>query len=493
MKIGFDNDKYIKVQSQRILERCKIFNNKLYLELGGKLFDDFHASRVLPGFKPDAKIQVLKTLKDKLEIVFCINANHIENNKRNSNLDITYEMDVLRLIDELTNSGFKVGSVVITLYNGQPAADLFRNKLNQRNIKTYVHYFTKGYPTDVDVIVSDEGYGANDYIQTSRPIVVMAAPGPGSGKLATCLSQLYHDYKNGIKAGYAKYETFPVWDLPLKHPVNIAYEVATADLKDVNMIDAFHLDAYGIKTVNYNRDLEVFPVVKRILNKIIGEDLYKSPTDMGVNMISQGIVNDNNVKEASYQEMIRRYYKGLSGYKQGLVTDDTVERIKLLLNEAEVNINNRKVVEPAREKTKLTKVPSMAIELNNGIIITGKTTDIMTCSASCIINSLKVLANIDDDIKLLSPVVLEPMLELKKNIYGNGHNLLNIQDVLLGLSICSATNTLCEKALSKLSLLEGVEAHSTFFVSKIDESMMRQLKINMTNDAEYYTENLFYD
>lgn len=491
-KIGFDNEKYIKVQSEKILQRCSIFDNKLYLELGGKLFDDYHASRVLPGFKPNAKIEVLKKLKDKIEIIFCINANDIENNKVNSNVDLTYEMDVLRLIDELTNAGFKINSVVITLYKGQTQADIFRKKLNEQGIKTYNHTYTKGYPTDVDTIVSDYGYGANEYIETNRPIIVVAAPGPGSGKLATCLSQLYHEYKKGIKAGYAKYETFPVWDLPLKHPINIAYEAATADLKDVNMIDYFHLEEYGIKAVNYNRDLEVFPVLKRIMNKIMGEDIYKSPTDMGVNMIGQGIIDDDVVKEASRCEIVRRYYNSLTDFKKGKLDEDTPKRIKLLMDELNISVNSRKVVSIAREKTKVTKTPVVAIELDDNIV-TGKNTDIMTCSAAVIINALKQLAHIDDDIKLLSPAVVEPMIKLKKQICAKNDRLLNLQDVLLGLSICSATNTLCEKVLSELPKLANLDTHASYFIPRVDEVMLRQLKINITVDPEYYSDNLFYN
>lgn len=486
MKIGFDNDKYIKLQSEKILERVEMFDNKLYLELGGKLFDDYHASRVLPGFKCDAKIEVLKSLKDKLEILFCINALDIEKNKINSNVNLPYDMDVIRLINNLRNIGFTVNNVVITLYKGQPSADKFRKKLERMNINTYVHTYTKGYPTDIDTIVSDEGYGANPYIETTRPIVVVAAPGPGSGKLATSLSQLYHEYKKGIKSGYAKYETFPIWNIPLKHPVNVAYEAATADLKDVNMIDYYHLEKYGKATVNYNRDLEVFPVLKRILNKITGDDLYASPTDMGVNMAGFAISDDNIVRDACKQEIIRRYYKSLADYKNGMVDDDVPQRIKLLFDEVDASLNDRKVIKPSLEKSSKEGVPVLALETEKGKIITGKNTDIMTCSASCIINYLKEVTRIDDDINLLAPQVLIPMLDLKRKLFNNKKALLNLQDVMLGLSICSSTNTLIEKALTKLERLYGLEAHCSHFICKEDEKVLRKLGINTTTEACFF-------
>lgn len=493
MKKGFDNSKYIKIQSKNILKRVQMFDNKLYLELGGKLFDDMHASRVLPGFKPNAKIEVLKTMKDKLEIVFCINASDIEKNKINSNVNLTYDMDLLRLIDELRNLGFKVDNVVITLYKNQPAADVFRKKLARRNINTYLHTYTKGYPTDIDTIVSDEGYGANQYIETTKPIVLIASPGPGSGKLATAMSQLYHEYKRGVKAGYAKYETFPIWNLALKHPINIAYEIATADLKDVNMIDSFHLEEYGLKAINYNRDLETFPILKKILYKITGQYIYKSPTDMGVNMVGFCITDDDLVKEAAHQEMIRRYYKSLADYKKGLVDEEICQRIKVLIDEANIDINARKVVKAAKEKTDKEQVPVIAMELNKKKIITGKNTAIMTAAASLVLNALKEFAYIADDINLLSPLVLEPMLKLKKDIFGYEKSMLNLQEVLYGLSICSCTNTLCEKALSKLNKLQNLEAHGSFFIPSVDEAMLRNLGVNLTNEAEFYSKNLFLE
>ncbi|NLA33368.1 MAG: DUF1846 domain-containing protein [Tenericutes bacterium] len=493
MKKCFDNNKYIKLQSAEILKRVKIFDNKLYLELGGKLFDDMHAARVLPGFKSNAKIEVLKTLRKKLEIIFCINAEDIASNKINSNVNLTYDIDLLRLIDELRNLGFKVDNVVITLFTGQPAAILFRKKLARRNIKTYIHTYTKGYPTDVDTIVSDEGYGANDYIETTEPIVLIASPGPGSGKLATALSQLYHEYKRGIKAGYAKYETFPVWNLPLKHPLNIAYETATADLKDINMIDSFHLEEYGVKAINYNRDLKIFPILNKILYKITGEQIYKSPTDMGVNMVGYCITDNEEAILAANQEMVRRYYRSLADYKKGIVDEETPQRIKILLDEANVDINIRKVVSHAYNKTKKEKVPVIAMQINSHKIITGKNTIIMTAASSLILNALKEFAHINDDINLLSPSVLEPMLKLKKEIYGNDKSMLSLQEVLYGLSICSSNNTLCEKALSKLDKLKNLEAHASFFIPIGDEKLLSNLGINLTTEPEFYSKNLFWE
>lgn len=486
MKIGFDHEKYIELQSENILKRVEMFNNKLYLELGGKLFDDFHAARVLPGFHVDAKIEVLKKLKDKLEILFCINASDIEKSKINSNIELTYDMDVLRLIEELRGLGFTCNSVVITLYKGQPSADVFKKKLERMNIKTYLHTFTKGYPTDIDTIVSEEGYGANEYIKTTKPIVVVAAPGPGSGKLATCLSQLYYEHKNNNKAGYAKFETFPIWNLPLKHPVNIAYEAATADLKDINLIDNFHLEKYGVTAVNYNRDLEMFPVLKKILNKITNEDIYSSPTDMGVNMIGDAIIDDEVVKNAAYQEIIRRYYRAMCDYKMGVVDEDIPQRINLLLNEVNSSIEDRKVVVPALEKSKKEGVPAIAIELSDGRIITGKNTKIMSCSASAIINSLKELAGINDKIDLLSPNVLNPMLKMKEEINNNKKKLLSAEDVLLGLSICKVTNPLIDEALSHLDELKHCEAHASHFLPSNDVTLIRKLGMNLTNEAEFY-------
>lgn len=490
MKIGFDNEKYLKIQSEKILERIKKFNNKLYLEFGGKIFDDLHASRVLPGFKPDSKIQLLKTLKDDLEIIFCISAKDIEQHKIRADHGITYDMDLLRIIDKLRELDLTVSSVVITQFTGQASADTFRKKLERLNIKTYIHTYTKGYPTDVDVIVSDEGYGANPYIETTKPLVVVAAPGPGSGKLATCLSQLYHEYKRDVKAGYAKFETFPVWNLPLKHPVNIAYEAATADLKDVNMIDSFHLDEYNITSVNYNRDLEVFPVLKNILYKITGEYIYKSPTDMGVNMIGYCITDDEIVKKAANQEIIRRYYHSLCDYKKGLIDLDISQRIKILMDELNITTDDRRVVTPALNKSKEKGCHIIAIELDDGTIITGKSSNIMSCSSSMIINSIKHLAKIDDGIHLISPVILEPILKLKKEVYENDE-VLNLNDVLIALSICAATNPVVEKALAKIKELKYLDAHSTCILPNNDLNILRKLKINVTSEPEYSSNELY--
>ena len=426
MKKGFDNDLYLKVQSERIKERLKKFDNKLYLEFGGKLFDDYHAMRVLPGFESDSKIRMLLELKDICEIVFCINAGDIERNKIRADYGITYDMDVLRLIDQLKSLGLQVNSVVITLYKGQPRAESFKKKLEARGMKAYIHTPTKGYPTDVETIVSEEGYGKNPYIETTKPLVVMTAPGPCSGKLATCLSQLYHEYKRGVQAGYAKFETFPVWNLPLKHPVNIAYEAATADLKDVNMIDYFHLEKYGIRSVNYNRDLEVFPVLKDILLKITGEEIYSSPTDMGVNMIGKCIIDDQVVQEAAKAEIIRRYYQALCDCKTGNGDTETAERIKVLMNELDLKESNRTVVKAALDKAAKEKRHVISLELPNGKIITGKQTDLLNPASSLLINAMKELTHIPDEIDLLSPSVLEPIQKFKSKT--KEHETLNLQE-----------------------------------------------------------------
>jgi len=487
-KKGFDNELYVKKQSENIRKRIKMFDNKLYLEFGGKLFDDYHAKRVLPGFELNAKIRLLQELKDQCEVIFCINARDIERNKVRADFGITYDMDVLRLIDELTHLGISINSVVITLFIGQKSAVKFKESLERRNIKTYVHTPTKGYPTDVDVIVSDEGYGANPFIETTKPLVVVTAPGPCSGKLATCLSQLYHEHKRGVKAGYAKFETFPVWDLPLKHPINVAYEAATADLKDVNMIDSFHLEAYGKVAVNYNRDLEVFPVLKNILNRITKSDVYKSPTDMGVNAIGKCIVNDENVSKAARAEIIRRYYHSLVDYKKGLVTEDVVNRIKLLMDELNINISERDVVKPALEKSNKISKHVIALKLPNGKIITGRETSILSPASSVILNAIKELTKIPDSVYLLSPSVLEPIFKIK-----NGHDkLLHLHDVLIALSICSVTNPVAAEALENLKKLEGTDAHASYIVSGEDFSVLKSLNINLTCESVYYSNELYF-
>ena len=490
MKKGFNNEKYVEIQSKKIKEKIKKFD-KLYLEFGGKLFDDYHASRVLPGFEPDSKIKMLLELKKITEIIICINAKDIERKKIRADYGITYDMEVLRLIDEFQNLGLSVNSVVITLYTGKESSKKFINQLEKRNIKTYVHTPTKGYPTDVDVIVSDEGYGANPYIKTTKKLVVVTAPGPSSGKLATCLSQLYHEYKKGVKAGYAKYETFPVWNLPLKHPVNVAYEAATADLKDVNMIDSFHLEKYGITSVNYNRDLAVFPVLKSILHKITGEDIYYSPTDMGVNMIGSCIDDDEAICAASRQEIIRRYYKALCDYKTGDADEEVYKRIKVLMNELEIDpLKERKVINVARDKSSNEDLPVIAMELANGKIITGKKTEILSPASSLILNTVKELTKIPDDVDLLSKSVLEPILKLKP-LGNHTSNSLNLEEVLIALSICSATNPIVKRALKNLSKLSGLEAHASFMVYNGDLNTLKRLNINLTCDPIFYSNNLF--
>ncbi len=481
MKKGFDNAKYVKIQSKKIRERFGLFD-KLYLEVGGKLFDDSHAARVLPGFQNDAKINMFRELKNDLEIIFCINAGDIERNKTRGEYGRTYDNEILKLINNSKKMGFSVNSVVITLYKNQVSVDKFIKKLNRNGIKTYIHTFTKGYPTDVDTIVSEEGYGANPYIETSKPLILVNAPGPGSGKLATCLSQIYHEHKRGINAGYAKFETFPVWNLPLKHPVNLAYEAATADLKDVNMIDPFHLEEYGVTAVNYNRDIELFPVLKNILNKVSGKDIYKSPTDMGVNMIGYCISDNDVVEEAAKKEIVRRYYHETNNYKLGLCEADTYEKVKLLMNEAQIDENYLDVIKPALEKSKKEKLPVISIKIGKKII-TGKQTDILTPASSVILNAIKVISKIPDDIKLLSPNVLEPMLKLKKELK-NGDRL-TLPEVLTALSICSATNPMTEKALSNLTKLKDAEAHATYIVDNGDKKTLKGLKVNLTCEPEY--------
>lgn len=485
MKKGFDNAKYVKIQSAKIRERFGLFD-KLYLEVGGKLFDDSHAARVLPGFKNDAKINMFLELKNDLEIIFCINAGDIERNKTRGEYGITYDTEIIKLINNSKKLGFSVNSVVITLYKNQVSVDKFIKKLNRNGIKTYIHTFTKGYPTDVDTIVSDEGYGANPYVETTKPLILVNAPGPGSGKLATCLSQIYHEHKRGVNAGYAKFETFPVWNLPLKHPVNLAYEAATADLKDVNMIDPFHLEAYGETAVNYNRDVETFPILKNILNKVSGKDIYSSPTDMGVNMIGYCITDNDVVEEAAKKEIVRRYYNETNNYKLGLSDADTCEKVKLLMNEVGVDENYLDVIKPALDKRDKDGVPVISLKLGKKII-TGKQTELLTPASSVILNAIKLLSKIPDDINLLSPKVLEPMLKLKDEL--NNGNRLTLPEVLTALSICSATNAMTEKALSCLSKLKDCEAHATYIVNNGDKKTLKGLKINVTCEPEYLRED----
>ncbi len=481
MKKGFDNAKYIKIQSEKIRERFGLFD-KLYLEVGGKLFDDSHAARVLPGFKSDAKINMFLELKEDLEIIFCINAGDIEKNKTRAEYGITYDTEIIKLINNSRRLGFTVNSVVITLYNNQVSVDKFIKKLNRNGIKTYIHTFTKGYPTDVDTIVSSEGYGANPYIETTKPLILVNAPGPGSGKLATCLSQIYHEHLRGVNAGYAKFETFPVWNLPLKHPVNIAYEAATADLKDVNMIDPFHLEAYKVTAINYNRDVEAFPILKNILNKICGKDIYKSPTDMGVNMVGYCISDNDVVEDAAKKEIVRRYFNETNNYKLGLCDEDTYKKVKLLMNEVGIDESYLDVIKPALEKSKKEGLPVISLKIGKKII-TGKQTDILTPASSVVINAIKLLSKIPDDINLLSPKVLEPMLKLKSEL--NSGSRLTLPEVLTALSICSATNAMTETALSNLSKLKDCEAHATYIVDNGDKKTLKNLKINLTCEPEY--------
>ena len=483
MKIGFDNEKYLKMQSEHIRERISQFDNKLYLEFGGKLFDDYHASRVLPGFAPDSKLRLLMQLSDQAELVIVISAGDIEKNKIRGDLGITYDTDVLRLMDLFKEKGLYVGSVVITQYSGQTSADLFKARLEKLQIKVYTHYTIEGYPSNIPLIVSDEGFGKNDYIETTKPLVIITAPGPGSGKMATCLSQLYHEHKRGVRAGYAKFETFPIWNIPLKHPVNLAYEAATADLNDVNMIDPFHLDAYGITTVNYNRDVEIFPVLDAIFEKIYGENPYKSPTDMGVNMAGNCICDDKVCRDASHQEIIRRYYAALKGLVQGTSTEDEVFKLKLLMNQAHITIDKRKVVNAALKRAEETNAPAAALELENGTIITGKTTPLLGASAAMLLNALKALAGLDDDLHLISPTVIEPIQKLKTECLGSKNPRLHTDEVLIALSICAATDENAKLALEQIPKLRGCQAHTSVMLSSVDIKQFKRLDIQLTSEA----------
>ena len=491
-KIGFDNDKYLKLQSEKIKERIAAFGGKLYLEFGGKLFDDYHASRVLPGFHPDSKINMLTQLKDDAEIVVVINAADIEKNKVRSDLGITYDVDVLRLIDAFRNYGLYVGSVCMTRFSGQPSAIAYQKKLEALGMKVYRHYSIPGYPSNIPFIVSDDGYGKNEYIETTRSLVVITAPGPGSGKMATCLSQLYHEYKRGIKAGYAKYETFPIWNIPLKHPVNLAYEAATADLNDVNMIDPFHLEAYGETTINYNRDVEIFPVVSAMFEKIMGECPYKSPTDMGVNMAGYGIIDDEVTKAAAKQEIIRRYFQTLCLKRQGMADDDQILKLELLMKQAKTSIADRPVVAAANIKAETEGEPAAAIELADGRVITGKTSSLLGASSALILNSLKALAGIDDNIKLISPEAIEPIQDLKINHLGNKNPRLHTDEVLIALSICASTDEYAKRAIDQLQNLKGLDVHSSVILSQVDVNIFRRLGVNLTCEPSYEHQSLYH-
>ena len=489
---GFDNEKYMREQSRNIRERIAKFGGKLYLEFGGKLFDDFHASRVLPGFEPDSKVKMLLKMKDEAEIVIAISADDIERNKRRGDLGITYDEDTLRLIDAFRGIGLFVGSVVITHYRSQPAAELFQKRLETLGVRVYRHYIIPDYPSNVELIVSENGFGKNDYIETERSLVVVTAPGPGSGKMATCLSQLYHEHRRGVNAGYAKFETFPIWNVPLKHPINLAYEAATADLDDINMIDPFHLEAYGETTVNYNRDVEIFPVLNAILTRIYGESAYKSPTDMGVNMAGYCITDDEACREASKQEIIRRYYAAACSLRQGLGTPEEVRKIELIMNSIGLSSDDRPVVAKALEKAEKTGGPAVAIELPDGTIITGKTSSLLGASSACLMNALKYLAGIDKKLLLIAPGIIEPIQHLKVEHLGNHNPRLHTDELLIALSICAVTNPLVELAIDQLGKLRGCEAHSTVILSRVDENLFSKLGVNITYEPRYQAKKLYH-
>lgn len=492
MKIGFDNDKYLTMQSEHIRKRIDQFDNKLYLEFGGKLFDDYHASRVLPGFAPDSKLKLLMQLSDQAEIVIVISAGDIEKNKVRGDLGITYDSDVLRLIESFREQGLFVGSVVITQYTGQSSANLFKTRLEKLGIRVYIHYVIEGYPSNIPLIVSDEGYGKNDYIETSRPLVIITAPGPGSGKMATCLSQLYHEHKRGVRAGYAKFETFPIWNIPLKHPVNLAYEAATADLNDVNMIDPFHLEAYGITTVNYNRDVEIFPVLSAIFEKIYGENPYKSPTDMGVNMAGNCICDDEACRDASNQEIIRRYYQALNGLAEGTSTEEEVFKIELLMKQAHITVNDRTVVDATLKRAEETGAPAAALELPDGSIITGKTSNLLGASAALLLNALKKLAGIEDEVHIISPSAIEPIQKLKTSYLGSKNPRLHTDEVLIALSISAATNETAQLALDQIPKLRGCQVHTSVMLSEVDVKQFKKLSIQLTSEAKYENKKLYH-
>ena len=482
MKIGFDNDKYLKIQSEHIRQRIAQFDGKLYLELGGKLFDDHHASRVLPGFQPDSKLRMFKQLSDSIEIVLAISAEDIEKNKVRADLGITYDEDLLRLRDEFMNRGFMVGSVVVTCYNGQRSADAFRQRLERLGIKSYCHYLIDGYPHSVDLIASDEGFGRNDYVETTRPLVIVTAPGPGSGKMAVCLSQLYNENRRGVRAGYAKFETFPVWNLPLKHPVNIAYEAATADLNDVNMIDPFHFDAYGKVAINYNRDIEIFPVLNALFESIYGENPYKSPTDMGVNMVGFCISDDEVCCQASKDEIIRRYYAAMNKLAEGACNDSEVNKIKLLFNQAKITTATRRTTVAANDYKKETGHPASAIELEDGTIITAKSSPLLGCSAALILNATKHLAGIDHDVKLIPQSMIEPIQKTKIDYLGAHNPRLHTDEVLVAISVLSQHDENCRKALAQLPALRGCQVHSTVMLSEVDRKIFKKLGCGLTCD-----------
>lgn len=492
MKKGFDNEKYVAMQSQNIRERINQFDNKLYLEFGGKLFDDYHASRVLPGFQPDSKLNMLSALSDQAEIVIVISAGDIEKNKIRGDLGITYDEDVLRLIDSFRDRGLYVGSVTITQYSGQYSADIFREKLTKAGIRVYTHYVIEGYPSNIPLIVSEEGFGKNDYIETKRPLVIITAPGPGSGKMATCLSQLYHEHKRGVRAGYAKFETFPIWNLPLRHPVNIAYEAATADINDLNMIDPFHLEAYGCTTVNYNRDVEIFPVLNAIFERIFEKSPYKSPTDMGVNMAGNCIIDDEICKEASCQEIIRRYYQAKADVLTGRAEPSVIYKIELLMKQANITKEDRKVTVYAKERAQKTGAPAAAMELPDGRIITGKTSHLLGASAALLLNALKELAEIPHELHVISPEAIEPIQKLKTVYLGSKNPRLHTDEILIALSMSAVSNPDAKAAMKQLSKLKDLQLHSSVMLSQVDLRTMKRLGIQVTCEPCYETTKLYH-
>ena len=491
-RIGFDNNKYLKLQSEKIKERIAQFGGKLYLEFGGKLFDDYHASRVLPGFEPDSKIRMLTELKDQAEIIIAVNSADIEKNKVRGDLGITYDLDVLRLIDAFRGFGLYVGSVVLTRYDSSSAVEGFKNKLEALGIKVYKHYAIKNYPYDIDYIVSDEGYGQNEYIETERSLVVVTAPGPGSGKMATCLSQIYHEHKRGVNAGYAKFETFPIWNIPLSHPVNVAYEAATADLNDINMIDPFHLEAYGTTAVNYNRDVEIFPVLRAMYEGIMGECPYKSPTDMGVNMAGNCIFDDEAVKESANNEIIRRYYNALCQQRKGNMCDEEINKIKLLMNQSSINAKQRKCIQAALDRAEETGAPAAAIELPDGRIVTGKTSSLLGASSAVLVKAIKVLAGIDKEIDIISHEVLEPVQRLKIENLGNHNPRLHTDEVLIALAITAAKDETAKRAMDAIEGLKNAELHSSVILSPVDVATFRKLGVQLTCEPVYQTKKLFH-
>ncbi len=490
--IGFDNEKYLKEQSERIRERISRFGGKLYLEFGGKLFDDFHASRVLPGFQPDSKIKMLMEMKDEAEIVVVINADDIERNKVRGDLGITYDLDTLRLIDAFRGCGLYVGSVVITRYHNQPSAAAFKHKLEALGLSVYLHYDIPDYPSNIALILSENGFGKNDYIQTTRSLVVLTAPGPGSGKMATCLSQIWHENQRGIKSGYAKFETFPIWNLPLSHPVNLAYEAATVDLDDVNMIDPFHLEAYGVSTVNYNRDVEIFPVLNAMLEGIWGKSPYNSPTDMGVNMVGNCICDDEVCREAAKQEIIRRYYSALCALRQGKGSPNAQYKLELLMKRCNTSTKERKVVSHALLKAEQTGNPAVAMELPDGTIVTGKTSDLLGASSACLLNALKALAGLPKEMLLFNREIVEPIQHLKLDFMGSKNPRLHTDETLIALSICSVNVPNAALAMEQLSYLRGCEAHSTVILSRVDENVFQHLGVNITYEPVYQTKKLYH-